>query len=277
MTTYDEPKIDCHNHVFDPARFPYAADAYYLPSGQEVGTPAQLNSVFDTYGVRNAVVVGPNSGYGEGHNECLLDTIARSHGRLKGIAVVSNEIRRADLERFKAMNIIGITFNVALLGVDHFMNAADLLGELRDLDLFVDVQVEHDQLVAIAPRLRDSGVRMLVDHCGRPDVRAGLTQPGFQTLLRLSGTDRVHVKLSGHYKFSGEPYPYRDVWPYVRELIAAFGPEGCVWGSDWPFLRASERIDYGPLLTLTEVLLPDPTERRKVLWDTPRRLFGFDN
>ena len=213
MTIYDEPKIDCHNHVFDPARFPYAADAYYLPSGQEVGTSAQLTSVFDAYGIRNAVVVGPNSGYGEDHNECLLDTIARSHGRFKGIAVVSNEIGRADLERFKAANIIGITFNVALLGVDHFINATDLLAELRDLNLFVDVQVEPDQLVAIAPRLRDSGVRMLVDHCGRPDVHAGLTQPGFQTLLSLAGTDRVHIKLSAHYKFSGEPYPYRDVWP----------------------------------------------------------------
>jgi hypothetical protein len=27
LSIYDEPKIDCHNHVFDPARFPYAAAA----------------------------------------------------------------------------------------------------------------------------------------------------------------------------------------------------------------------------------------------------------
>jgi hypothetical protein len=42
-----------------------------------------------------------------------------------------------------------------------------------------------------------------------------------------------------------------------------------LWGSDWPFLRASERIDYGPLLRLVEVLLPTPADRRKLLWDTP--------
>ena len=61
----DEPTIDCHSHVFDPARFRYASDAYYLPSGQEVGTPDQLTRVFDAHGVRHAVLVGPNSGYGD--------------------------------------------------------------------------------------------------------------------------------------------------------------------------------------------------------------------
>jgi predicted TIM-barrel fold metal-dependent hydrolase len=276
LSTYDEPKIDCHNHVFDPARFPYAGDAYYLPSGQEVGTPDQLTRVFDAYGVSNAVVVGPNSGYGENHNECLLDTVARSEGRFKGIAVVPNDVDRAELEALKAADIIGVTFNAALLGVDYYRNTAGLLADLRDLGFFVDVQVEADQLVSLAPLLEDSGVRMLVDHCGRPDVQAGLDQAGFRALLRWVETGRVHVKLSGHYKFSREPYPYRDTWPYLRALIDAYGLGGCVWGSDWPFLRALESTDYGPLLKLVELLLPDPADRRKLLWDTPRRLFAFD-
>ena len=36
MNIYDEPKIDCHNHLFDPVRFPYPADAFYRPAGPEV-------------------------------------------------------------------------------------------------------------------------------------------------------------------------------------------------------------------------------------------------
>jgi predicted TIM-barrel fold metal-dependent hydrolase len=48
-----------------------------------------------------------------------------------------------------------------------------------------------------------------------------------------------------------------------------------VWASDWPFLKATERIDYGPLLKMFEGLVPDPADRRKILWDTPRRWFGF--
>ena len=31
MSAFDEPKIDCHAHVFDPARFPYGKDIDYKP------------------------------------------------------------------------------------------------------------------------------------------------------------------------------------------------------------------------------------------------------
>lgn len=48
-----------------------------------------------------------------------------------------------------------------------------------------------------------------------------------------------------------------------------------MWGSDWPFLRATKRMDIGTLLLLAEQLLPDAQEREQVLWNTPRQLFGF--
>ncbi len=93
MNIFDEPKIDCHNHVFDPKRFPYQEGNIYLPSGQEIGTPAQFLNVLDTYGVRHALVVEPNSGYGT-DNRCLLDFIARSGGRVKGVAVAPENATR---------------------------------------------------------------------------------------------------------------------------------------------------------------------------------------
>jgi predicted TIM-barrel fold metal-dependent hydrolase len=58
-----EPKIDCHVHVFDPERFPYADDTFYRPSGCEIGTASLLRHVMDAHGVRHALLVGPNSGY----------------------------------------------------------------------------------------------------------------------------------------------------------------------------------------------------------------------
>ncbi|MGA0582409.1 MAG: amidohydrolase family protein [Castellaniella sp.] len=117
--------------------------------------------------------------------------------------------------------------------------------------------------------------RLLVDHSGRPDTAAGLNQPGFQALLRLADTGRALVKLSGMSKFSTMAYPFADTRPYQQALLDAFGPEGCLWASDWPFLKAPERLDYGPLLLLAQDLMPDAQARRQVMWDTPRRLFGF--
>ena len=48
-----------------------------------------------------------------------------------------------------------------------------------------------------------------------------------------------------------------------------------LWGSDWPFLKDTERLDVGPLLQLVHDWLPDAADRRRLFWDTPRRLFGF--
>jgi predicted TIM-barrel fold metal-dependent hydrolase len=274
MSVFDEPKIDTHCHVLDPARFPYAPDVAYRPAGQEAGTLAQYLQVMDAYGIRHALLVGPNSGYGL-DNRCLLDAVRQGAGRFRGIAVVRNDIARQELLALREAGIIGVAFNATLLGIEHYAAAGPLLRLLADLDMLVSLQVEHDQLPALWPVLQASGVRVLIDHCGRPAAGAGIGQPGFQALLALARTGRVAVKLSGLQKFSAEPPPYADTRPFVRALLDAFTPDACLWASDWPFLKAPQRLDVGPLLRELERLLPDAADRRRVLWDTPRRWLGF--
>ena len=274
MNTVFEACIDCHVHVLDPARFPYTPDAWYKPLPMETGTPAQLGRVLDAHGVSYALIVGPNSGYGL-DNRCLLDTIAQGKGRYKGVAVVRNNASHGELRDLQAEGIVGVAFNVALLGLTYYRDIGPLLERLRELGMWAQVQVEKDQLADMAPMLQDSGARLLFDHCGRPDPQAGVGQAGFATLLGLAQTGRACVKLSSLTKCSNLPYPYPDAWPYVQALLEAYTPRALVWASDWPFLRAPDRIDYGPLQSLFEQLVPDAASRRIILWDTPKRLFGF--
>jgi predicted TIM-barrel fold metal-dependent hydrolase len=264
--------IDCHVHVFDPRRFPYRPDTFYAPEGQELGTPDRLRTVLDAHGVEHALLVGPNSGYGE-DNRLLLDTLEKGAGRYRGMAVVENAVTRAQLAELKDAGVVGVTVNAALLGVDHY--DARLLADLAALDMVADIQVVDDQLLHLGPLLERAGVRVVVDHCGRPDPGAGLDAPGFRELLRWGREGRATVKLSGCVKVSREPYPHRDILPYLHALVGEFGPDRCVWGSDWPFLRMPERVDYGPLLSLLAEQVPDEDDRRRILWDTPAREFGF--
>ncbi|CAG4895547.1 amidohydrolase family protein [Paraburkholderia saeva] len=274
MNIFDEEKIDCHNHIFDPARFPYRADTAYRPSMQEIGTAAQFAHVMDACGVRHALLVGPTSGY-RTDNRCMLDAIANGSGRFRGIAVVDNDVSRAELVELKAAGVVGLAFNPAMEGVEAMNDVDALLDTLTDLDMFAQIQTTGDQLVAIEPLIRRTSTRILIDHCGRPEVAAGTGQAGFQTLLRLADTERVTVKLSGLQKFSQLAYPYDDAQNFALQILRTVGPDHCVWGSDWPFLRSPVRMDYAPLLTLIERLIPDSDARRRVLWQTPRRLFGF--
>lgn len=271
---FDEPKVDCHVHVLDPARFAYGAQTHYAPTAQEIGTAAQLEQVLEAYGSRYALLVGPNSGYGL-DNACMLDAIARSRARYKGIAVVRNDASTDELQALQAAGVVGVAWNVTHYGVDHYRDGQALLGRLAELDMFVDIQVEDEQLVAMMPVLARSDARVLVDHCGRPTIERGLDPPGFRALLELGGTRRAFVKLSGLVKFSRIPSPHRDAWPFVTALMDAFGVERCLWASDWPYLRAPTRVDYGVQLDLACALFPDASQRRAVMWDTPRALFGF--
>lgn len=274
MTLFDEPRIDCHNHVLDPVRFPYIDTTRYRPSGQEIGTAEQFRAVMQAHGVQYALVVQPTSGYGT-DNRCMLDALAQGEGRLKGIGLVPNDIPLARLAALKAQGVLGVTVNVSIEGVDHFSGADVLFNRLAELDMFAQIQFQKDQLTGLLPLIARTRTRLLFDHAGCPDVHAGLDQPGFRALLQLADTGRAWVKLSGMSKYSNERYPYADTQPYLLALLDAFGPQHCMWASDWPHLKAPARLDYGPLLLHAQTLMPDAAVRHQVMWETPYQLFGF--
>jgi predicted TIM-barrel fold metal-dependent hydrolase len=274
MSAFEERKIDCHVHILDPARFPYAPEVKYEPSGQEIGTAEQLAAVRNFYGVNHCLIVGPNSGYGN-DNRCLLDTIRRHDGSYKGIAVVPNTCDRETLAALQATGIVGIAINATYHSVAYYANIGPLISHLEALGMYLQIQTEGDQLVALLPHIEDRAVKILVDHCGRPIIADGLKQPGFAALCRLGASGRCFIKLSGFAKFSRERFPHRDAWPFIEALVESHGLDGCMWASDWPHLRAPERMDYGPLLQMVDLLFPRAVDRAKILWDTPMRLFQF--
>lgn len=276
MSVFEERKIDCHCHVLDPARFPYAADVAYRPVAQEIGPVHQYLQVMDAYGIERALMVAPNSGYNL-DNRCLLDALELGRGRFKGIAIVGLDADVQDLQTLQAQGVIGVAFNPSYLGVDFYSAAEPLLRRMAQLDMVLSLQVEHDQLLAFLPMLARSEVRVLIDHCGRPAAGVGVQQAGFQALLGCASSGRVAVKLSGFQKFSLLPPPFDDCRPYLDALLDAFTLDACLWASDWPYLRAAHRLDVGPLLRQVERLLPSMADRTRLFWDTPKRWLGFAN
>lgn len=274
MNPFDEAKVDAHCHLLDPARFPYAPDVAYRPAGQEVAPLEQLLAVMDAYGIRHALLVGPNSGYSL-DNRCMLDALARHRERFRGVAVVRNDISSEELAALKAAGVVGVAFNATVLGTAYYEDTAPLLARLQALGLFVQVQAEHEQWLALEPLLMRSEVPLLIDHGGRPRAGAGVEQPGFQGVLRLARRSRTAIKLSGYQKFAQQPPPYDDARPFVDALLQHYGPDACLWASDWPFLKAPQRLDVGPLVQLLANLVPDADERRRIWWDTPRRWMGL--
>ncbi len=267
--------IDTHAHIIDPLRFPFVADAAYHPAGAEIGPVERYLAVLDAHGISHAVVVQPTSGY-RFANAVTLDAVERSSQRLRAIARIDPDRLRSDETLLDHALVAGARIDLIGDGPDALRQPGNrrLLSALKERGKLLVIQVEGDQLAAAFPVLAESGVGICVDHCGRPVPPLGLQQPGFAALLELGRRGHA-VKLSGPFRFSQQAPPYDDVRPFVAALLDTFTPARCCWGSDWPFLRASERLDYGPVLDLLSAWVPDPEARRMILADSPRRLFGF--
>ena len=271
------PAVDSHAHVFNPARFPLRDTGGHMPAANECGTPAQFLTVLDAHHMTHGLLVNPQAGYAT-DNSCMLDAIALSRGRLKGVALIGHDISDAELGALNAGGVVGARFNLLFAHATsiHGKAGETLLARIRELGWFAQIYSRDDGIVDALPVLRAAGIRVVVDHCGGFDPDKGLGQAGFQALLGLGRAGNAAVKLSGAFRLSRQPWPHPDLDPYIAALIDAFTPANCVWGSDWPFVRFPERVDYSPQLALLARWLPKASDRRTVLWDAPRRWFGFE-
>jgi predicted TIM-barrel fold metal-dependent hydrolase len=85
---------------------------------------------------------------------------------------------------------------------------------------------------------RHPGLKLIIDHFGRqrggPSTRSG-GAAAFGNVEDVAGLARhpnVALKATGAPGESNEPYPYRDIHPYIRRLYDAFGPTRFFWGTD---------------------------------------------
>jgi predicted TIM-barrel fold metal-dependent hydrolase len=89
---------------------------------------------------------------------------------------------------------------------------------------------------------RHPRLRLLVDHLGRPtgkkDAEAFANLPD---MLALAKYPNVAIKISGAPSYSSDPYPYRNIHPYIRQIFDAFGPTRTFWGTDITRMPCSYR------------------------------------
>ena len=268
--------VDSHAHVFCAgSKYPFAAQREYTPHPTQLGSAERFAAVLDAHGLTHGLLVSAGP-YGP-DNQCMLDAISAHRGRFKGIALVNAEVSERELQKLADGGVIGIRINIMNHGLRPLTEkgADALLAKVKALDWFVQVHSQKDELVEAAPVLRKAGVRVMFDHFGRPDIRRGVDSRGYQTLLDFGREGRHVIKLSGPFRSSVEGPPYRDTDPFIHAAIEAFTLERCVWGSDWPWVRMDERMDYGPVYACLPRWLPDAKDRQRVLWETPSRLFGF--
>lgn len=259
--------VDTHAHVFHRG-LPFVPNRRYTP---DYDAPAeQYLATLDANGMAYGVII-PISILGT-NNDYTVRSIARSGGRLRGLAVVDPDIGFEKLAALDKAGLVGIRLNLIGKPVPDVTTGAwrELVAKCRRLDWQVEVYDDAARLPSIVGPLVDSGVNVVVDHFGKPSTKLGVEDPGFKYLLGVGDTRRVWVKLSAPYRSSDA-----IAAAAAPLLLDAFGPQRLMWGSDWPHTGFEGKVEYAVLKAQLLQWVPDPVQRRIVLEDTPFKLFRF--
>jgi len=123
--------------------------------------------------------------------------------------------------------------------------------------------------------------QVLIDHWGfflQPATGVGeraVDSDSWDALLRLSSFPQVHVKVSALFRVAADPWPFASLSDRLKQLLATFGSERLLWGSDFPY--ATEHSEYGPAVHAVEEWPVwqemSETDRRNLVSDTAARLY----
>ncbi len=262
--------IDGHAHVFVRG-LPLAAARRHAPDYD--ATLAEYLALLDAHGVSHGVLVQPS--FLGTDNGFLIGALRAAPQRLRGVAVVDPLVDDATLQAMSEAGVVGIRLNIVGMPIPDLARPdwQRLFARVHALGWHVELHRESRDLALAAQPVLDAGCALVVDHFGRP-ASAPADDEGFAWLLRAADCGRIWVKLSAAYRN----------WPLAtgarareaaQALLKAFGAGRLVWGSDWPHTQHREIADYTAAhATLTD-WVPDAAERRRILVDTPARLFKF--
>lgn len=267
--------VDAHCHVFGPAdRFPFSPKRKYTP----VDAPAErLFALRDHLGLaRNIIVQATCHG---SDNSAMLDAIARSQGRARGVAVIDPDIADDELARLHDAGVRGVRFNFLkrLVGnapKDNYVRIAERIGAFG---WHIVVYFESTELAELSPFIQSLPGTVVIDHMGRPDLTEGLEGDGFARVLALMDANPdIWIKVSCPERLTLAGPPYDDVIPYARTLVERF-PNRTLWGTDWPHPNMHSHMpDDGALVDVIPRIAPTEVLQRQLLVDNPMRLYWPD-
>ncbi|AMS18309.1 hypothetical protein A3218_29980 [Pseudomonas chlororaphis] len=265
--------IDAHAHVFNRALNLVAARRY--TPGYDASLGEYLGHL-QAHGLSHGVLVQPS--FLGSDNSYLLAALQQAPARLRGVAVVEPQIGRAALNEMARLGVVGVRLNLMGQALPDFREGAwkDFFGHLAELDWHLELHRPVEDLPRLLGQLMPLGIKLVIDHFGRPDARLSVDQPGFAETLELGLSGQLWMKVSGIYRLGGTD---RQNLEFARSALPlleqSFGVQRLVWGSDWPHTQHEDSVGFGTVIEQLGALGCSRPLARALLVDSPRALFGF--
>lgn len=123
---------------------------------------------------------------------------------------------------------------------------------------------------------RFPGVKVVVDHLGKPDLKAADPWREFRSMFRLKRFPQVWISASEPYEISlTKTFPYRDTIPFFKATYEEFGAKQLIWGTGYPKPRWELPMDK-ELQFVDEILdFYTPADRELILGKNALRIWRF--
>ena len=123
---------------------------------------------------------------------------------------------------------------------------------------------------------RFPGVKIVVDHLGKPDLKLEDPWPEFRKMFPLKKFPQVWISASEPYELSlTKDYPYRDTIPFFKATYEEFGGKQLIWGTGYP--RPRWELPMDKELEFVDKVLDfyRPEDRELLLGKNALRIWRF--
>jgi L-fuconolactonase len=102
---------------------------------------------------------------------------------------------------------------------------------------------------------RHPDLQFVLDHCAKPQLATGDIAIWRRDVALLAEHPNIVCKLSGLATEARPDWQVADLRPVVDHVLACFGPQRLLWGSDWPVVNLAG--GYARWFSAAEALLAD--------------------
>ncbi|WP_095112970.1 amidohydrolase [Pseudomonas sp. Irchel 3H7] len=265
--------IDSHAHVFS-RKLNLVTARRYTP-----GYDATLLEYLEHLRVHNlshGVLVQPS--FLGTDNSYLLEALQQAPQHLRGVVVVERDVSRDTLNDMARLGVVGVRLNLMGKALPDFREAdwTEFFNHIAELDWHVELHRQVEDLPGLLHQLMPFGIKLVIDHFGRPDARLSVDQPGFREMLKLGGSGQIWMKASGIYRLAGtDQQNLKFARSAMSMLEQSFGLHRLVWGSDWPHTQHEDSIGFCTVVEQLQALECSSQLMRSLLVEAPGELFGF--
>lgn len=243
-------------------------------------TPSDLRDILAANNVDGCIAVQADQTLAE--TDFLLE-IATAHDFVKGVVGwidLRSEKLEQDLGRYAGQSLLKGFRHVVQGEPDpffllrpEFLRGIDLIGQrgyTYDILIFPHQLVSALELVKQFP-----DYPFVIDHLAKPYAKAGYFTGWAAGMAAIAKFPNVHCKLSGLItEASYANWTEEEMLPYLQHVLQVFGPNRCMFGSDWPVCRVAG--DYGQVKNLVVRSLQgySAAEREAVFGGNCARFYG---